>query len=146
MTNRFVLLCINGPQFTQLEQVPLSSQEVSIASHDNNGNLFDSMRKRYIEVRRSSKPSFHPETLYLVRTAFCWTQRAWIVTQKWTTKVFKPLRIQWLVCWTGDDVFFIPKSTEFVKVGSDSPILSHSLLSLLISIPGKSFFALTNYI
>lgn len=62
ITNRFVLLCVNGPRFPQQEQVPLASQQASVASQDNDRILFDIIRNAYMEVRRSYQPSFHPET------------------------------------------------------------------------------------
>lgn len=117
ITNRFLLLCVNGPRFPQLRQVPLSSQEVSIASHDNDRILFDNIRKAYIEVRRSYQPSFHPETPVVVKMFVEGMHRVQKVSQKLITEVFKMLRLQWLVWWIGDDVFFVPKSADFVKVG-----------------------------
>lgn len=117
VTNRFVLLCVNGPRFPQLRQIPLASQQVSIASHDNDRILFDNIRSAYIEVRRSYQPSFHPETPAVVKIFVGWMYRVWNASQKLTTEVFKMLRLRWLVWWIGDDVFFVPKSADFVKVG-----------------------------
>lgn len=117
ITDRFVLLCVNGPRFPQLRQVPLASQQVSIASHDNDRILFDNIRSAYIEVRRSYQPSFHPETPTVVKISVGWMYRVWKSSQKLTTEVFKMLRLRWLVWWIGDDVFFVPKSADFVKVG-----------------------------
>lgn len=114
--NRFVLLCVNGPRLPQLRQVPLTSQQVSIASHDNDLILFDNIRRAYIEVRRSYQPSFHPETPALVRLSVGCMHRVWGASQKLTTEVFKMLRLRWLVWWIGDDVLIVPKSAEFVKV------------------------------
>lgn len=118
VTSRFVLLCINGPRFPQLRQVPLASQQASIAAHDNDRILFDNIRRAYIEVRRSYRPSFHPETPTVIKIFVGWMHRAWKASQKLTAELFKLLRIQWLVWWVGDDVFFVPKSANFVKVGS----------------------------
>lgn len=126
ITDRFLLLCVNGPRFPQLQQVPLASQQVSIASHDNDRILFDNIRRAYIEVRRSYQPSFHPETPAVVKIFVGWMHRTWKASQKLTTELFKLLRLQWLVWWIGDDVFFIPRSAEFVKV---------SLADLLFSCP-----------
>ncbi|KAL2275892.1 hypothetical protein FJTKL_01448 [Diaporthe vaccinii] len=89
ITDRFVLLCVNGPRFPQL--------------------------RAYIEVRRSYQPSFHPETPTVVKISVGWMYRVWKSSQKLTTEVFKMLRLRWLVWWIGGDVFFVPKSADFVK-------------------------------
>lgn len=116
ITSRFLLLCVNGPRFSQLQQVPLTSQQVSVASQDNDRILFDQIRRAYIEVRRSYQPNLHPETPAVVKIFVGAMHRTWKATQKVTTEIFKLLRLQWLVWWIGDDVFFIPKSAEFVRV------------------------------
>lgn len=116
ITSRFLLLCVNGPRFSQLQQVPLASQQVSVASHDNDRILFDNIRRAYVEVRRSYQPNLHPETPAVVKIFVKAMHRTWKATQKLTTEIFQLLRLQWLVWWIGDDVFFIPKSAEFVRV------------------------------
>lgn len=107
ITKRFVLLCVNGPRLPQLRQVPLTLQQVSIASHDNDLILFDNICRAYIEVRRSYQPSFHPEIPALVRLSVGWMHRVWSASQKLTTEIFKILRLRWLVWWIGDDVFIV---------------------------------------
>ena len=105
----FVLLCVNGPQIAQLGQI-------SVSRGQNDQILFQNIRASYKELRHRFKRNFHPDTPELLQTIVLWGDRLWNQSQKQAISIFSYLRLNWLVWWIGDSVFYVPQSANFVRV------------------------------
>lgn len=109
---QFLLLCVNGPRLAEMRPVrvyPGMDDQV----------LFQDIRTAYTEVRKSYYArSFHPDTPRILQSLAAWSDQFWLTAQKLITKLFKKLRLGWLVWWLEDDVFYIPRSGNFVRVST----------------------------
>lgn len=115
--NRFLILCVNGPSLARY-------QHLSVLSGVDDQVLFQDIRRSYTNLRRDVVRSFHPDTPVLVQKVVNKMDSFWSTSQKLTTDLFKWLKLGWLVWWLGNDVFFIPKSAQFVRVGALFPFFS----------------------
>lgn len=109
--NRFLILCVNGPRLARY-------QHLSVLSGVDDQVLFQDIRRSYTNLRRDVTRSFHPDTPVLVQKFVNKMDSFWSTSQKLTTDLFQWLKLGWLVWWLGNDVFFIPKSAQFVRVGA----------------------------
>lgn len=118
--NRFLILCVNGPRLTRYQHLP-------VLPGVDDQVLFQDIRRSYAHLRRDVARSFHPDTPVFVQVIVNGTDEFCGISQKLMTDLFKWLKLGWLVWWLGDDVLFIPKSAQFVRVGALSFFFPPSL-------------------
>lgn len=115
--NRFLILCVNGPRLTRYQHLP-------VLPGVDDQVLFQDIRRSYSHLRRDVARSFHPDTPVFVQMFVNGMDEFWGISQKLMTDLFKWLKLGWLVWWLGDDVLFIPKSAQFVRVSSAAFLFS----------------------
>lgn len=103
----FLLLCVNTNRLKSLAQLRLEPGE-------DDKRFFELIRSEYVRLRSVRK--FHPDTPELIRTLMISLEELNLGVQKRIIRFFKFLRINWLVSWLGDIVFYIPEVANFVEV------------------------------
>lgn len=110
---RFLILCVNGPFFIRYEHIPLENNV-------DDKVLFQRIRSAYTNLRQERILNVHPDTPEIIKNITEWKQAALSALQKYIINLCEKLRLGWLFWWMGDDIFFLPKSAAFVKVGHAS--------------------------
>jgi hypothetical protein len=108
-TDIYLLLCIKGRGLMELEQI-------EIMRDGDDQVMFQDIRRAYLKIRQQQKADFHPETPETIRKISRGLHYLKRTCQSQIVRMFKYLRLGWLVWWIGDNVFYIPTSANFVRV------------------------------
>lgn len=103
----FLLLCVNTNRLKSLAQLKLEPGQ-------DDKRFFELIRSEYVQLRSARK--FHPDTPEFIRTLVISLEELNSGVQKRIIRFFNFLRINWLVSWLGDLVFYIPEVANFVEV------------------------------
>lgn len=110
-TDRFLILCVNGPRMARY-------RHLSVLPGVDDQVLFQDIRRSYVDLRRDVTRNFHPDTPVVLQILVKKIDNVWNSSQKLVTDLFNKLKLGWLVWWVGNDILFIPKCAQFVKVGA----------------------------
>lgn len=122
ISDRYLLLCTKGRRLMELEQI-------EIKRDGDDQVMFQDIRRAYLKIRQQQKADFHPDTPEVVRKLSRGLHYLKRTSQSQIVRMFKYLRLGWLVWWIGDNVFYIPTSANFVRVPYPHTTTTSSLQS-----------------